>query len=36
MTRCYDNIKIPDKKEKENIAQLIDNLYSNKIKFENI
>lgn len=36
MTRCYDNIKVMDKKDKENIAQLIDNLYSNKVKFENI
>lgn len=35
-TRCYDNIKTIPQKDKENIAQLIDNLYSNKIKFENI
>lgn len=36
MTRCYDNIKTMPQKDNENIAQLIDNLYSNKIKFENI
>lgn len=36
MTRSYDNIKVTDPKDKENIAQLIDNLYSNKVKFENI
>ncbi len=35
-TRSYDNIKLIDKKEKEDIAKLIDNLYSNKLKFENI
>lgn len=35
-TRYYDNIKTIPQKDKENIAQLIDNLYSNKIKFENI
>ncbi len=28
-TRCYDNIKMMDKEEKEDIARLIDNLYSN-------
>jgi len=28
-TRSYDNIKMMDKEEKEDIAKLIDNLYSN-------
>ncbi len=32
----YDKIKPNPEKNKENIAQLIDNLYSNKLKFENI
>ena len=36
MTRSYDNIKVIEPKEKENIAQLIDKLYSNQLKFENI
>ena len=36
MTRCYDNIKIADNKDKEDIAKLIDNLYCNNLKFENI
>ena len=36
MTRCYDNIKIADNKDKEDIAKLIDNLYCNSLKFENI
>lgn len=36
MTRSYDNIKNINQQDKENIAQLIDNLYSKKIKFENI
>ena len=35
-TRCYDNIKTMDNREKETIAQLIDNLYKNNLKFENI
>lgn len=35
-TRCYDNIKVMDDKDKESIAQLIDNLYRNNLKFENI
>lgn len=35
-TRCYDNIKIMDNKDKEDIAKLIDNLYKNNLKFENI
>ena len=35
-TRSYDNVKTPDKKERENIAQLIDNLYCNNVNFENI
>ncbi len=35
-TRCYDNIKMLDTRTKENIAQLIDNLYRNNLKFENI
>lgn len=36
MTRSYDNIKIPEKKDREDIARLIDNLYRNQLKFENI
>lgn len=28
-TRCYDNIKMKNDEEKEDIAKLIDNLYSN-------
>lgn len=36
VTRSYDNIKVLDNKEKEDIAKLIDNLYSNSMKFENI
>lgn len=36
MTRCYDNIKIADNKDKEDIAKLIDNLYCNNLNFENI
>lgn len=35
-TRYYDNIKRKSQKEKDNIAQLIDNLYAKKMKFENI
>lgn len=35
-TRYYDNIEKKSQKEKDNIAQLIDNLYSKKMKFENI
>lgn len=35
-TRYYDNIERKSQKEKDNIAQLIDNLYSKKMKFENI
>lgn len=35
-TRSYDNIKVLDNREKEDIAKLIDNLYSNSVKFENI
>ena len=35
-TRCYDNIKIMDNRDKEDIAKLIDNLYTNNLKFENI
>ncbi len=36
LTRSYDNIKLPEKKDKEDIAKLIDNLYRNQLKFENI
>ncbi len=36
MTRTYDNIKSIDKKNNEDIAKLIDNLYKNQLKFENI
>ena len=35
-TRNYDNIKSMDNRNKEDIAQLIDNLYANNLKFENI
>ncbi len=36
-TRCYDNIKkVMDSSEKEDIAKLIDNLYRNNLRFENI
>ncbi len=35
-TRSYDNIKVMDNRTKEDIAQLIDNLYTNNLKFENI
>ena len=35
-TRYYDNIEKKSQKEKDNIAQLIDNLYAKKMKFENI
>lgn len=35
-TRYYDNIERKSQKEKDNIAQLIDNLYAKKMKFENI
>ena len=35
-TRSYDNIKEMDVETKENIARLIDNLYKNNLKFENI
>lgn len=34
--RSYDNIKFNDNKNNEDIAKLIDNLYCNKFKFENI
>lgn len=34
--RSYDNITEMGEKEKENIANLIDNLYKNNMKFENI
>ena len=33
-TRCYDNIKTMDKKEKDDMARLIDNLYQNNLKFD--
>ena len=36
MTRSYDNIKVMERKDKEDIAKLIDNLYRNNLKFENI
>lgn len=35
-TRNYDNIKSVDNKCKEDIAKLIDKLYRNNLKFENI
>ncbi len=36
-TRSYDNIKkVMDNRNKEDIARLIDNLYRNNLKFENI
>lgn len=35
-TRSYDNVKVFDKKNKDDIANLIDNLYKNNLKFENI
>lgn len=35
-TRSYENYKQPDKKVKEDIAHLIDNLYKNNLRFENI
>lgn len=34
--KVYNNIKFPEKKNKEDIARLIDSLYRNQIKFENI
>ena len=36
MTRTYDNIKLQEPKDRENIAKLIDSLYKNQLKFENI
>lgn len=36
LTRSYDNIKCFDNSENETIGKLIDNLYSNNIKFENV
>lgn len=33
-TRCYDNLKIVE--NNDDIAKLIDNLYTNNLKFENI
>lgn len=35
-TRSYDNVKQMGEKEKENIANLIDDLYKNKMKFDKI
>ena len=35
-TRSYDNIKSMDNRNREDIAKLIDNLYANNLKFENI
>lgn len=35
-TRNYENIKPMDESSKEDIAKLIDNLYKNNMKFENI
>ena len=35
-TRNYDNIEINKNQNKEEINNLIDNLYKNKIKFDNI
>jgi len=35
-TRSYDNYKKTEKKPKEDVAKLIDNLYKNNLKFENI
>lgn len=32
----YNNIKFTERRNKEDIARLIDSLYSNKVKFENI
>lgn len=36
VTRSYDNIKVMDNRNNEDIAKLIDNLYCNSVKFENI
>ncbi len=33
-TRIYDNIEFSDKKNKDDIDKLIDNLYKNNLKFE--
>lgn len=35
-TRSYDRVKEMDEESKKNIAKLIDNLYKNNLKFENI
>lgn len=35
-TRSYENVKKMDEEEREDIANLIDNLYKNNLKFENI
>jgi len=35
-TRSYENIKKIDEKAREDVANLIDNLYQNNLRFENI